>query len=427
MLTLLFIYNAKGDVLISKLFREGVKRNIADVFRVQVITNNDLRSPILTLGSTTFLHIKYQQIWIVLVTRSNVDASLVFESLYKLLRVLQGNMSITESEIKLNFTLIYEILDELYLFGYPQTVELTTQKLVLTPVKLNSTTNKLIGRRTSILKRRNSSLLNLSAQPPSDVPWRQAGIKYRKNEIYLDVLENVNLLVSSNGTSLRSYVEGKIRLKAKLSGMPVCNIGLNNSGNQSDSDISLDDFQFHQCVDSKLYDQERQIKFIPPDGEFDLMSYRSNENIDLPFKVVPILTQTGPTTLELQVVINSLYLKKTSANDVEFVIPVPNGTIKTNIQASMGKLKFDLELNSIVWKSNKFLGLSTLTIKAQLEINNSANILNWTKPPMILKFTINMFSCSGLNIRYFRIENSTMKLIKWVKYITKSGSYEIRY
>jgi len=30
------------------------------------------------------------------------------------------------------------------------------------------------------------------------VSWRSEGIKYRKNEVFLDVIESVNLLVSSN-------------------------------------------------------------------------------------------------------------------------------------------------------------------------------------------------------------------------------------
>jgi hypothetical protein len=30
-------------------------------------------------------------------------------------------------------------------------------------------------------------------------PWRQPGIKYRKNELFIDVIESVNLLISAKG------------------------------------------------------------------------------------------------------------------------------------------------------------------------------------------------------------------------------------
>ena len=43
----------------------------------------------------------------------------------------------------------------------------------------------------------------LDIKPPmavtNAVSWRSEGIKYRKNEIFLDVIESVNLLVSGSG------------------------------------------------------------------------------------------------------------------------------------------------------------------------------------------------------------------------------------
>lgn len=38
----LFIFSQRGEVLISRLFKDGVKRNISDVFRIQVISNLDV-------------------------------------------------------------------------------------------------------------------------------------------------------------------------------------------------------------------------------------------------------------------------------------------------------------------------------------------------------------------------------------------------
>jgi len=41
-------------------------------------------------------------------------------------------------------------------------------------------------------------------------PWRASGIKHRKNEVYIDVIESVNMLVSAKGTLLRADVEGQV-------------------------------------------------------------------------------------------------------------------------------------------------------------------------------------------------------------------------
>ena len=46
-----------------------------------------------------------------------------------------------------------------------------------------------------------SHKLEVQARPPmavtNAVSWRSEGIRYRKNEVFLDVVESVNLLVSS--------------------------------------------------------------------------------------------------------------------------------------------------------------------------------------------------------------------------------------
>jgi len=60
------------------------------------------------------------------------------------------------------------------------------------------------------------------------VSWRADNIHYKKNEVFLDVIEQVNLLVSATGTVLRSEVNGRIQIKAQLSGMPELRLGLND-------------------------------------------------------------------------------------------------------------------------------------------------------------------------------------------------------
>ena len=36
----------------------------------------------------------------------------------------------------------------------------------------------------------------------------------------------------------------------------------------------MDDIKFHQCVRLSQFESNRTISFIPPDTEFDLMTYR---------------------------------------------------------------------------------------------------------------------------------------------------------
>ena len=60
------------------------------------------------------------------------------------------------------------------------------------------------------------------------VSWRPEGIKHAKNEIFLDVIERLNILVSANGNVLRSEILGRVHMRSFLSGMPELKLGLND-------------------------------------------------------------------------------------------------------------------------------------------------------------------------------------------------------
>lgn len=49
--------------------------------------------------------------------------------------------------------------------------------------------------------------------------------------------------------------------------------------NSKQKAVDLEDIKFHQCVRLARFDNDRTISFIPPDGAFDLMSYRLSQNI----------------------------------------------------------------------------------------------------------------------------------------------------
>lgn len=45
--------------------------------------------------------------------------------------------------------------------------------------------------------------------------------------------------------------------------------------------------KFHQCVRLSRFENDRTISFIPPDGEFELMSYRLNTHVSASHLQVP--------------------------------------------------------------------------------------------------------------------------------------------
>src|SRR5580693_2908506 len=112
MLSGILIFNQKGENLIFRAFRNDCRPRLADIFRIQVISNPQLRSPTLTLGSTTFSHVKHENIYLVAITKSNANAALVFEFLYRLIALGKGYFGTFDEEaVKNNFVLVYELLD----------------------------------------------------------------------------------------------------------------------------------------------------------------------------------------------------------------------------------------------------------------------------------------------------------------------------
>lgn len=88
------------------------RRTIADIFRIQVVSNPDVRSPIITLGSTSFFHVRHENLYVVAVTKCNANAALVFEFCYRIIQIGRSYFGkFDEESVKNNFVLFYELLD----------------------------------------------------------------------------------------------------------------------------------------------------------------------------------------------------------------------------------------------------------------------------------------------------------------------------
>ncbi|KAL9624605.1 MAG: hypothetical protein Q9160_001270 [Pyrenula sp. 1 TL-2023] len=446
MLSGILIFNQKGENLIFRSFRNDCRPRLADVFRIQVISNAQVRSPILTLGSTTFSHVKHENIYLVAITKMNANAALVFEFLYRLIALGKGYFGkLDEEAVKNNFVLVYELLDEILDFGYPQNTETDTLKMYILPDNLNSA----IRSQSSTLAASSADSSRITMQATGAQSWRKSDIKYRKNEAFVDVIEDVNLLMSATGTVLRADVNGQIVMRAYLSGTPECKFGLNDrllldtndasntvSGNRDGTQkatraaagsVTLEDCQFHQCVQLGKFDTDRTISFVPPDGEFELMRYRATENVNLPFKVHAIVREVGTTKVEYSIAIKANYGSKLFATNVLVRVPTPLNTAKISERTSQGKAKYEPENNCILWKIARFSGGSEFVLSAEAHLTSMTNQKAWSRPPLSLSFSLLMFTSSGLLVRYLKVfEKNNYSSVKWVRYMTRAGSYEIR-
>lgn len=130
------------------------------------------------------------------------------------------------------------------------------------------------------LKKKERKNFDIPNEVKGAVPWRPPNIKHKKNECYMDVVEKLNMTVSDSGQVIKSEVIGNLLMKTQLTGMPELKLGLNDKklfemqGKSIMNTVHLEDIKFHECVRLNRFEADRSISFIPPDGEFDLMSYR---------------------------------------------------------------------------------------------------------------------------------------------------------
>ncbi|EJD53174.1 clathrin adaptor, mu subunit [Auricularia subglabra TFB-10046 SS5] len=418
-----FIFNQKGEVLISRLYRTDLRRSIADVFRIQVISNSDVRSPIITIGSMSFFHVRINNLYVLACTKNNANAALVFEFIYRFISIAKSYFGkVDEEAVKSNFVLIYELIDEIIDFGYPQTSETDTLKLYITTEGVKSQPAP-------------EESSKITVQATGLTSWRRADVKYKKNEAFVDVVETVNLLMSAKGTILRADVDGHIMMRAYLSGTPECKFGLNDKLVLDKSErgvqgaVELDDCRFHQCVRLETFDSDRTISFIPPDGEFELMTYRSTSNVNLPLKVIPTINEVGTTQVSYLVSVKANFNNKLNATNVVIRIPTPLNTTNVDCKVAVGKAKYVPAENYIVWKIPRMQGGTETTLSGTAALTATTHRQAWARPPIDVDFQVLMFTASGLLVRFLKVfEKSNYQSVKWVRYLTKaSGSYQIRF
>merc|ERR1719502_1680087 len=397
--------------------------DITQRFVQQVIEAEDsFVKPVFDGDGVNFIWIKYNNLYLLAVTQRNSNALMLLSYLYRLAEVLKDYFKELEEEsIKDNFVITYELLDEMMDNGYPQTTEV---KILREFIKTES-------------HQLNVDQTKAPTAITNAVSWRPEGIKHKKNEIFLDVVEKLNLLVSASGTVLRSEILGCLKMKSYLSGMPELKLGLNDKllfeatgrpASLKGKAVEMEDIKFHQCVRLARFENDRTISFIPPDGEFELMSYRLNTQVKPLLWIEAVVEPHSHSRIEYMIKAKSQFKQRSTANNVEILIPVPPDADTPSFKTSIGSVKYAPERDAIVWTIKQFHGGKEYLMRAHFGLPSVSNEEEEKdKPPITVKFEIPYFTVSGIQVRYLKIiEKSGYQALPWVRYITQNGDYQLR-
>jgi AP-1 complex subunit mu len=424
----IFILDARGKTLISRDFRGDLPMSAVSEFKTRVVDaeNDSLLTPFVHVESKgyTFVYIRHANIYLVAATRRNSNATMLLAFLYKLVDVCTEYFrDVQEESIRDNFVIIYELLDEMMDFGYPQVSE---SKIL----------REYITQDFHVLERPNS----LPVAVTNAVSWRSEGVRHARNEVFLDVIEKVNVLIAGNGNVLRSEIVGKLVMKSYLSGMPNLKLGLNDklqfdavaetSGREPKGRaVELEDIKFHQCVRLARFENDRTITFIPPDGAFELMSYRLSTEVK-PLIWVDAIIELRQTRIDYIIKARAQLKPRAVANNVKILIPVLPDVDTPHFKCSSGTSKYAPDRDILVWSLKQFKAGREAVMKGHFglpSISKDVPRESATRRPIQVEFEVPYFTISGLQVRFLKVvEKSGYHALPWVRYITQSGDYCIR-
>ncbi|KAG8430950.1 hypothetical protein GDO86_019671 [Hymenochirus boettgeri] len=444
MITQLFILSSKGDLLIHKDYRgSSTNTNVAEGLYRKLSSMPSDQAPVVTEHEGChFINVRHQGLFFVIGINSNDSPFMYIELLNRLASLIKdycGDLS--EAVVRLNFALIYELLDEILDYGYIQTTStemlknfIQSDAVVSKPFSLlDMSSVGLFGADTQQNKVAPSSA---SSRPVLSSRHQQGD----QNEIFLDVTERMTVAIRANGSFLKADVQGELRLKTFYPNCPELRIGVSEEFCVGSSElrgygsaVRVDSCQFHESVKLDEFESNRILKVSPPQGELTVMQYQVSDSLTttLPFHVFPSLErEPGSSHLRIYLKLRCDLNPKSQAINLRIQIPVPKGTSSLSQDLSSPDQSAELIPNtqSLFWNIPRVRGGTQLSALFKVDIPGSISLPSLLDlPPLNLSFQIPSLTCSGLQIRFLRLPCERLSPTHtWVRYLTQSDSYSIR-
>ncbi|XP_074973582.1 AP-3 complex subunit mu-2 [Phalacrocorax aristotelis] len=413
----LFLINAAGDIFLEKHWKSVVSRSVCDYFFEAQERASEAENvpPVIPTPHHYLLSVYRHKIFFVAVIQSEVPPLFVIEFLHRVVDTFQDYFGVcSEVMIKDNVVVVYEVLEEMLDNGFPLATESNILKeLIKPPTILRTVVNTITGS------------TNVGDQLPtgqlSVVPWRRTGVKYTNNEAYFDVIEEIDAIIDKSGSTITAEIQGVIDACVKLTGMPDLTLSFMNPR-------LLDDVSFHPCVRFKRWESERILSFIPPDGNFRLLSYHvSVQNlVAIPVYVKHNISFRDSSSLgRFEITVGP---KQTMGKTVEGVMvtsQMPKGVLNMTLTPSQGTHIFDPVTKLLSWDVGKINPQKLPSLKGSVSLQAGTSKPD-ENPTINLQFKIQQLAISGLKVNRLDMYGEKYKPFKGIKYMTKAGKFQVR-
>ncbi|KAK9833100.1 hypothetical protein WJX74_007199 [Apatococcus lobatus] len=451
MLSQFFILSPRGDTIILRDYLGNVPKGSSEVlFRKVKFWDGGGQDapPVFHVDGVNYLYVKDGGVLLCATTRENVSPFVVLELLRRIGGIIKDYCGLlSEDAVRKNFVLVYELLDEVIDYGYPQNSSSEALK-------------ELVHNEPTIVKppKHKASVFSVGKGPTGviksvlDTARTDGG---RRDEIFVDIVERISCTFNSAGYIHASQIDGAIQVKSYLAGNPAICLALNDTlaigrrggahghdyshgGGTSQDAVMLDDCNFHESVSLDRFDTERTLELVPPDGEFAVMNYRSTYDFKPPFRVNVVVEPDRNSSLKALVTIRlkADFLAEKAASGLELSIAFPKEAARMTCEYERetkpsGSQSWDWQerLHRLTWKLKRVQGGSDHALKARVTLDEeySANFRRGVGP-VNCTFAIPMYCASRLQVRYLQIlkNDKNYSPYRWVRYVTMSSSYTFR-
>ncbi|XP_022085980.1 AP-4 complex subunit mu-1-like [Acanthaster planci] len=445
MLSQFFIISSRGDVLINKDYRGDGLPNAAEVFleRLKQCKGADL-APAEELEGRCFVHVKRNGLYFVCTSRSDLAPFATIELLSRVSSMVKDYCGVlTDEGIRRNFALVYELLEEVIDYGYVQTTSTKSLKPYIRSdaevVKADSLAD--VGFLTlgpGLFGAEFRFAPSHAAEKPIPVSPSSQGSS--RNEVYVDVIERMTVLMTANGSVIRSEVNGSLQMKTFIVGNPELKLGLSEDlvlGKTSEigygTAVRLDQAQFHPSVDLADFEHKRALTIHPSEGECTIMRYSITGELpsQLPFHVSAVTIEVeDKQCLEVQLEVQCDLPSSSHAVDVDVHLPVPKATtdVTASVSAAGQAAEYKPQEKIFTWTIKKFYGASKLKSRIRIQLSQLHRATVMELGPVSLQFEIKNFVSSHLEVKYMKLFDRQHSYVpfRWVRYVTLSDSYTVR-
>eukprot|EP01100_Stratorugosa_tubuloviscum_P012280 TRINITY_DN577_c0_g1_i3.p1 TRINITY_DN577_c0_g1~~TRINITY_DN577_c0_g1_i3.p1 ORF type:complete len:652 (+),score=296.62 TRINITY_DN577_c0_g1_i3:52-2007(+) len=278
----------------------------------------------------------------------------------------------------------------------------------------NNSSSKFFSNNSSISSISSSNNNNNSNL--STITWRRQGVKHAVNELFVDLIEEIDCIIEAGGLTVASSIHGRLEVQSHLSGMPDLTLFFNRTN-------LIEASSLHPCVRLARYQQDQTVSFIPPDGNFTLLTYMAHQPIQLPIYCKPQIA-FGKEGGNVNVILGQKTVENEDVTDVIVILPFPKFVTSTSLNANVGNIIYD-DINRICrWSLTKLPKDKTPVLSGKVSVDSTFQT-NCTMTAQ-LQFEIIGSTVSGLKVTSINMFGENYKPFKGVRRITRAGNFQIR-